>query len=44
MLQNMQYIHDEIEPDEWYLMLEDMIRYFPNRDSFLQCPEETGIE
>jgi hypothetical protein len=44
MLQEMQIIHDEKEPDEWYLMLEDMIRYFPNRTMFVQYPEETEIE
>jgi hypothetical protein len=43
MLQEMQIIHDEKETHEWSLMLEDMIRFFPNRNSFVQYPEETEI-
>lgn len=44
MLQEMQMIHDEKEVDEWHLFLEDMIKHFPNRNSFVQYPEETEIE
>ena len=44
LLQEMQIIHDEKEVDEWHLFLEDMIRHFPNRNNFVQYPEETEIE
>jgi hypothetical protein len=43
MLKEMQMIHDEKEPDEWYLMLEDMIRSFPDRNKFVEYSEEAEI-